>query len=133
MTRLGSVAGLGRARGLSRISSSRRRLGGSWTVAVAKALRENSDVGCDRPFAPSVARNFNGRACLWNGAPDATNVEVPLNALAEIAGLHRTYVGSIERKERNVSLDNVEKLAKALGIDVCDVLASPQSTLLVRP
>ena len=43
-------------------------------------------------------------------------------ALADLAGLHRTYVGSIERSERNVSLDNVEKLANSLGVDIADVL-----------
>lgn len=36
--------------------------------------------------------------------------------LADLAGLHRTYVGSIERSERNVSIDNIEKLAAAFGI-----------------
>ena len=44
-------------------------------------------------------------------------------ALADLANLHRTYVGSIERSERNVSLDNVEKLATALKIDICELLS----------
>lgn len=43
--------------------------------------------------------------------------------LGDLASLHRTYVGSIERLERNVSLDNIEKLAAALGVDVLDLLA----------
>jgi transcriptional regulator with XRE-family HTH domain len=42
--------------------------------------------------------------------------------LAAIAGLHRTYVGSIERGERNVSIDNIERLAEALQLDVIDLL-----------
>jgi transcriptional regulator with XRE-family HTH domain len=44
-------------------------------------------------------------------------------ALADLAALHRTYVGSIERRERNVSLDNIEKLAVALGVDIGELLA----------
>jgi transcriptional regulator with XRE-family HTH domain len=32
------------------------------------------------------------------------------------AKLHRTYVGMIERSERNLSIDNIEKIAKALGV-----------------
>ncbi len=36
--------------------------------------------------------------------------------LAEKAGLHRTYIGMIERGEKNITLLNIEKIAKALEI-----------------
>jgi len=37
---------------------------------------------------------------------------------ADECGLHRTYIGAIERGERNVSLNNIYAIAKALGISV---------------
>jgi transcriptional regulator with XRE-family HTH domain len=37
--------------------------------------------------------------------------------LADRAKLHRTYVGMIERSERNLSVDNIEKLARALDVE----------------
>jgi transcriptional regulator with XRE-family HTH domain len=43
-------------------------------------------------------------------------------ALADRAGLHRTYVGSVERLERNISLDNIERLANALNVSVAQLL-----------
>ena len=36
--------------------------------------------------------------------------------LAEKAGVHRTYIGMIERAEKNITLENIEKIAKALGM-----------------
>jgi transcriptional regulator with XRE-family HTH domain len=42
--------------------------------------------------------------------------------LAEICGLHRTYVGSVERGERNVTLSSLEVLAEALGVSVPELL-----------
>jgi transcriptional regulator with XRE-family HTH domain len=42
--------------------------------------------------------------------------------LGNRAGLHRTYIGSIERYERNVSLLNVQRIAKALGVPIKDLL-----------
>ena len=45
-------------------------------------------------------------------------------ALADLSGLHRTYVGSVERSERNVSIDSVERLAAALGVDVAELFST---------
>ena len=39
--------------------------------------------------------------------------------LANICGLHRTYIGSVERAERNITLINAEKIANALNVDIC--------------
>ena len=36
--------------------------------------------------------------------------------LADLCGLHRTYVGSVERGERNISIDNMERLALSLDV-----------------
>ncbi len=47
-------------------------------------------------------------------------------ALAELAGLHRTYVGSVERGERNIAVDNMEALANAMGLDVSELLRTPE-------
>ena len=43
--------------------------------------------------------------------------------LAAASGLNRTYVGSIERGERNVSLVNIHKLAAAIGVPPAELLA----------
>ena len=44
-------------------------------------------------------------------------------ALAERAGLHRNYVGGVERGERNVALENIVKLAKALSVKPGELFA----------
>jgi transcriptional regulator with XRE-family HTH domain len=41
--------------------------------------------------------------------------------LAERAGLHRNYVGGVERGERNVALENIVKLARALSVSPKDL------------
>lgn len=46
--------------------------------------------------------------------------------LAGLCELHRTYIGSVEREERNVSLSTLEVLSKALGVSVPELLT--QST-----
>lgn len=42
--------------------------------------------------------------------------------LAAKAGLHRTYIGMIERSEKNITLLNLEKIAIALNIDITKLL-----------
>jgi len=41
------------------------------------------------------------------------------------ARLHRTYIGSIERGEQNVSIDNIHKLAKALKVSLSELFHYP--------
>lgn len=47
--------------------------------------------------------------------------------LAARAGLHRNYIGSVERNEKNISIDSMERLAIVLGVDVVDLLAREQT------
>ena len=43
-------------------------------------------------------------------------------ALADIAGVHRTYIGMIERGEKNITLANIKKIAKALNVEISDLV-----------
>jgi transcriptional regulator with XRE-family HTH domain len=42
--------------------------------------------------------------------------------LAELADLHRTYVGQVERGEKNLTLRSIERIAKALNVDIKELL-----------
>ena len=43
--------------------------------------------------------------------------------LASLCGMHRTYIGSVERGERNVTLSTLEKLAAVLDVSVPELLS----------
>ena len=82
-------------------------------------------VNPQRPQSSSADHPVDGRRLI------AVNVRrlralrgLSQEALADRAGMHRTYLGSVERAERNISIDNVCRLAWALGVDVRRLLAS---------
>ena len=47
---------------------------------------------------------------------------VSQEALAELAGFHRTYISQVERGINSITLDNLEKLAHALNVDAVVLL-----------
>ena len=47
-----------------------------------------------------------------------TDKHLTQEQLAEAAGLHRTYIGMVERAERNISLKNIARIARALQVDM---------------
>ena len=72
-------------------------------------MRDEESISELRTFGLAL-RMFRERASLSQ------------EALAQICGLHRTYIGSVERGERNVSLLNVHVLAGALNITAAELL-----------
>jgi transcriptional regulator with XRE-family HTH domain len=70
----------------------------------------------EKPLAAAVA--FGARVRRLRHDRDWS-----IEQLADEAGLHWTYVGSVERGERNVSLQNICRLAKALGVGADELMA----------
>jgi transcriptional regulator with XRE-family HTH domain len=55
---------------------------------------------------------------------ERTKLSLSQEELASRAGVHRTYIGMIERGEKNITLENIEKIAKALKINIADFFNS---------
>lgn len=66
----------------------------------------------------------------FGAAVRAVRIErgVSQERLAELAGVHRTYVGSVERGERNVSLINIARIAHGLDMSAAELLQRTEST-----
>jgi transcriptional regulator with XRE-family HTH domain len=54
---------------------------------------------------------------------ERTKLGLSQEELAARAGLHRTYIGMIERAEKNITLENIEKMASALGLRINELLS----------
>jgi transcriptional regulator with XRE-family HTH domain len=54
---------------------------------------------------------------------ERTKLGLSQEELAARAGLHRTYIGMIERAEKNITLENIEKMASALGLQINELLS----------
>ena len=49
-------------------------------------------------------------------------------AFAEVLGVHRTYMGGVERGERNLTLRSVERISNCLGVDPVQLLSQSRRT-----
>ena len=49
-------------------------------------------------------------------------------SFADACGLHRTYIGAIERGERNVSIDNIARIAETLSVHIADLFPDSYNT-----
>jgi transcriptional regulator with XRE-family HTH domain len=72
----------------------------------------------------AVRRNHRRLRLLFAANMRRVRLERGLSqeALAAVAGVHRTFIGSVERGERNISIDNVERIASALGVSAASML-----------
>jgi len=65
---------------------------------------------------PDIKKIFGKAVRTYRG-----ELDISQERLAELSELHRTYIGGIERGERNVSLENIQKIARALKVKVHDL------------
>ena len=72
----------------------------------------------------NVKKPFGSSVRAWR-----SRLGISQEELAGRAGLHRTYICDVERGARNVTLQSIEKLAKALEISVSTLLAYPREPL----
>ncbi len=52
---------------------------------------------------------------------ERNNLGLSQEEFATRAGVHRTYIGMIERAEKNITLENIEKITKALNLNLRDI------------
>ena len=61
------------------------------------------------------------------------DLELTQERLAERAELHPNYISSVERAERNISIRNIERIAKALGVTMAELVSQPENAVETKP
>jgi DNA-binding XRE family transcriptional regulator len=123
-----SAAQLGRRKGLVRFA--KLVLGGLQSLGQSFNARSQATAyGLNQGTCL-----FHCRKGLFGQRLRAARVEIALTykELADQADLHRTYIGQVERGERNISVDNMEKLAEAVGQDLWRML-QPEERVVKKP
>lgn len=67
-------------------------------------------------MSSAIQRKFGRRVRTLRNERDISQ-----ERLGELAKLHRTYIGMIERGEKNITITNIEKIAKALKVKISDL------------
>jgi transcriptional regulator with XRE-family HTH domain len=57
-----------------------------------------------------------------------TSQSISQEKLAELAGIHRTYIGDVERGKRNIALLNMVKIAGALGLHLSELIVDMEQS-----
>ncbi|SDL23719.1 helix-turn-helix domain-containing protein [Natronincola ferrireducens] len=66
-----------------------------------------------------MMKNYNIKILFGSNVREFRhNKGISQEKLAELSGLHRTYISDVERGSRSISLDNIKKIANALEIEV---------------
>ncbi len=74
-------------------------------------MKQKSEIDIKKRFGKAIRRRRR-------------ELDLSQEQLAEISGLHRTYISSIERGQRNPSLENIKNLTKALDISISALFAN---------
>ncbi|PID50432.1 MAG: transcriptional regulator [Proteobacteria bacterium] len=67
----------------------------------------------------SIQLNFGSRVRAIR-----KSLGISQEALADLSELDRSYIGGVERGERNISLGNIEKIANALGVEIKELFVN---------
>ena len=72
---------------------------------------------CGKDMSKSILKKFGKRV-----REERIKQNLSQEELAEKAGVHRTYIGMVERAEKNITLQNIERISKALKISIDNLM-----------